>query len=235
MKHLNEYPGSSPIKLWAEDDRPREKLLSKGKSALSNSELLAIILGSGNREESAVDLAKRILDSCDQNLVELSKLGIERLKKFKGIGTVKAISIEAALELGRRRQQSEAKEKAVINGSQSAYHLIKANLQDLNHEEFWVMFLNRANKILSIENISKGGITGTVADSRIIFTRAMELKSTGIILVHNHPSGSLKPSSQDIDLTKKMKAAGQTLDISVLDHLIVSDQGYYSFSDEGML
>jgi DNA repair protein RadC len=235
MKHPKEYPHGSPIKLWAEDDRPREKLLTKGKSALSNSELLAIILASGNKEESAVDLAKRILDSCDHNLIELSKLGIDRLKKFKGIGTVKAISIEAALEFGRRRQQSEAKEKTIIGGSQSAYELIRTHLQDLPHEEFWVMYMNRANKILSIENISKGGITGTVADSRLIFTRALDLKSTGIILVHNHPSGSVKPSSQDIDLTKKMKSAGQTLDISVLDHLIISDHGYFSFADEGMM
>jgi DNA repair protein RadC len=235
MKHQREYPINNPIKLWAEDDRPREKLLTKGKSALSNSELLAIILGSGNREETAVDLAKRILDSCDQNLIELSKLGIDRLKKFKGIGVVKAICIEAALEIGRRRQHAEAKEKAILSGSRSAYDLIRSNLQDLNHEEFWVMYLNRANKLLAMENLSKGGITGTVADSRLIFTRALELKSTGIILVHNHPSGSVKPSNQDIDLTKKIKTASQTLDMTILDHLIITDHGYYSFADEGIL
>ncbi len=235
MKHPQEYPKEGPIRLWAEDDRPREKLLIKGKAALSNSELLAIILASGNKEESAVNLAKRILESCDQNLVELSKLGIEHLKKFKGIGPVKAINIEAALELGRRRQQAEAKEKQIISGSQSAYQLIRAQLQDIPHEEFWALYLNRANKLLRIENISKGGITGTVADGRIIFTRALELKSTGIILVHNHPSGSLKPSSQDMDLTRKMKLAGQSLDIQILDHLIISDQGYYSFADEGTI
>lgn len=235
MKHLREYPTGSPIKLWAEDDRPREKLLSKGKAVLSNSELLAIILGSGNKQETAVDLSKRILESCDQNLVELSLLGLDRLQKFKGIGLVKAICIEAALEFGRRRQQSEAKEKPVITGSNMAYQLVKSHLQDLHHEEFWVLYMNRANKILAMINISKGGITGTVADSRLIFTRALELKSTGIILVHNHPSGSLKPSSQDIDLTKKMKTAGQTLDIAVHDHLIVSDQGYYSFADDGLI
>ncbi len=234
--HSKTYPMSAhSIKCWAEDDRPREKMLNKGKHALSNSELLAIILASGNKEESAVDLAKRILDSCDQNLIELSKLGIERLKKFKGIGMVKAITIEAALELGRRRQQSEAKSKLSINSSKTAYDLLKAQLQDLSHEEFWVLYLNRANKILSSENISKGGIVGTVADRRLIYTRALELKSTGIILAHNHPSGALRPSTEDIDLTKKMKSAGQTLDIAVLDHIIISDQGYFSFADDGLI
>jgi DNA repair protein RadC len=223
------------IKSWAEDDRPREKFLSKGKHSLSNSELLAILLASGNKDESAVDLAKRILDHCDQNLLELAKLGIEGFLKFKGIGMVKAITIEAALELGRRRQHSEAKIKSTVSSSQTAHELLKVHLQDLTHEEFWVMYLNRANKILASENISKGGITGTIADGRLIFTRALEFRSTGIILAHNHPSGSLKPSNQDIDLTKKLKTAGQILDIVVLDHIIVSDQGYFSFADEGLL
>jgi DNA repair protein RadC len=235
MDQHKEYQENHSIKLWAEDDRPREKLLNKGKAVLSNSELIAIILGSGNKDESAVALAKKILNQCDQDLIELSKLGIEQLKKFKGIGTVKAISIVAALELGRRRQQSEVKEKSMITGSSSAYELIKSHLQDLGHEEFWVMYLNRANKLLSMQNISKGGITGTVADSRMIFTRALELKSTGVILVHNHPSGSIRPSVQDIELTKRMKQAGLTLDIPVLDHLIIGDHSYYSFADEGNL
>ncbi|MGB4970054.1 MAG: DNA repair protein RadC [Saprospiraceae bacterium] len=229
------YPENSAIKYWAEDDRPREKLEKKGKSNLSNSELLAIILGSGNRESNAVDLAKKILESCNQNLIELSKLGIHQLKKFKGIGSVKAITIEAALELGRRRQESLAMEKEVISSSGIAYELVRAKLQDLNHEEFWVLYLNRANKKIAMENLSKGGITGTVADSRLIFTKALEIKATGVILVHNHPSGSVKPSTQDIELTKKMKTAGQTLDIGVLDHLIIAEDKYFSFADEGMM
>lgn len=235
MKHPEEYPSQNAIKYWAEDDRPREKLLKKGKTALSNSELLAIILGSGHRNATAVDLAKNILHSCNDNLVELGKLSISKLKSIKGIGTVKAITIEAALELGRRRQECEALDKPMVQGSHSVYELARTKLQDLQHEEFWVLYLNRSHKILAFENISKGGITGTLADGRLIFTRALELKSTEIILMHNHPSGSLKPSQQDIELTRRMKASGITLDIPVLDHLIISEQGYFSFSDEGML
>ncbi|HEX5625321.1 MAG TPA: DNA repair protein RadC [Saprospiraceae bacterium] len=229
------YPSGSPIKYWAEDDKPREKLVSKGKSALSNSELLAIVIGSGYKDENAVELSKKILESCGNNLVELSRLGLSRLRKFKGVGLVKAVTIEAALELGRRRQQAQAHEKQQVHASRTAYDWVKSRLEDLHHEEFWVIYLNRANRILSLENLSKGGISGTVADSRLIFQKALELKSTGIILVHNHPSGSLKPSQQDLDLTRRMKAAGQTLEISVLDHLIIAEDKYFSFADEGLL
>lgn len=223
------------IKHWATDDRPREKLLEKGKSALSHSELLAILIGSGSGGENALDLARNIMDSCKQDLTELSKLGVDRLCKYKGIGKVKALVIEAALELGRRRQESLFQDKQVIVASRQAYDVIRLKMQDLGHEEFWILYLNRANKIMSVENISKGGITGTVADPRLIFSRALDIKACGVILVHNHPSGSTRPSNQDLELTKKLKSAGQLLDIQVMDHLIVTEDTYYSFADEGML
>jgi len=223
------------IKHWATDDRPREKLLEKGKLALSHSELLAILIGSGSGGENALDLARNIMDSCKQDLTELSKLGVDRLCKYKGIGKVKALVIEAALELGRRRQESLFQDKQVIVASRQAYDVIRLKMQDLGHEEFWILYLNRANKIMSVENISKGGITGTVADPRLIFSRALDIKGCGGILVNNHPSGSTRPSNQDLELDKKLKSAGQLLDIQVMDHLIVTEDTYYSFADEGML
>ncbi len=225
----------SSIKALAEDDRPREKLMQKGKLALSHSELLAILIGSGCGGENALDVARIIMDACNQDLSELSKMGIDRLKKYKGIGKVKALLIEAALELGRRRQENLIPEKQIIVASKQAYDLIRLRMQDLSHEEFWVLFLNRANKIISIENASKGGITGTVVDPRLIFRRAIDMKACGLILVHNHPSGSTKPSHQDLELTKKIKSAGQLLDIQVMDHLIVGEDQYLSFADEGIL
>lgn len=223
------------IKTWAEDDRPREKLLLKGKDSLSNSELLAILLRSGSRDESALSLAKRILESCNNNLFELSKIGMDHFKKFKGVGKVKAITILAALEIGKRRQQSEALHRPTIQGSRDAYEMVKYNLEELQHEESWAMFLNRRNAILGIEKMSAGGISGTIMDMRMIYKRAIEHQASGIILVHNHPSGNLKPSSADLDITSKAKSAGTALDIQLLDHLIISEHGYYSFADEGVL
>lgn len=223
------------IKTWAEDDRPREKLLLKGRDSLSNSELLAILLRSGSRDESALSLAKRILESCNNNLFELSKIGMDHFKKFKGVGKVKAITILAALEIGKRRQQSEALHRPTIQGSRDAYEMVKYNLEELQHEESWAMFLNRRNAILGIEKMSAGGISGTIMDMRMIYKRAIEHQASGIILVHNHPSGNLKPSSADMDITSKAKSAGTALDIQLLDHLIISEHGYYSFADEGVL
>ncbi|MBL0235873.1 MAG: DNA repair protein RadC [Saprospiraceae bacterium] len=223
------------IKSWAKDDRPREKLLLKGKDSLSNSELLAILLRSGSKDESALSLAKRILESCNNNLFELSKIGMDHFKKFKGVGKVKAITILAALEIGKRRQQSEALHRPTIQGSRDAYEMVKYNLEELQHEESWAMFLNRRNAILGIEKMSAGGISGTIMDMRMIYKRAIEHQASGIILVHNHPSGNLKPSSADMDITSKAKSAGTALDIQLLDHLIISEHGYYSFADEGVL
>lgn len=224
----------SKILSWAEEDRPREKLLLKGKAALSDAELIAILIGSGTRELSAVDLSKLILQSVNNNLNELAKLSINDLMKFKGIGDAKAISIAAALELGRRRKESETLKKPKVGSSADAYEAIRPYLMDLQHEQFWVLLLNRANEVIRPQQISIGGVSGTVADPKMIFKAALEHLASAIILVHNHPSGNLTPSQADKDLTKKVKEAGRTLDIPVLDHLIFSDNGYFSFADEGI-
>lgn len=228
------YKEVSGIRSWAEEDRPREKLLLKGGSALSDAELIAILIGSGIPGESAVDVAKAILKSTGNNLNELGKLSVKDLMKFKGIGEAKAITIVAALELSKRRRTAEVKEKENITGSKDVYEYFH-HLADLRNEEFWVMYLNRANKIISADKISQGGITGTVADTRLIFKTALDHFACSIILCHNHPSGSLSPSEEDKSLTKKVKQAGQLLDINTLDHLIISDSGYFSFADEGLL
>ncbi|HXH19965.1 MAG TPA: DNA repair protein RadC [Chitinophagales bacterium] len=232
---MEEYKNRLTIKTWAEDDRPREKFIGKGKSSLSSAELIAILISSGSREESAVDLAKRILSSVNNDLNTLAKLSVKELCQFKGMGHAKAISILAALELGARRQQSEALSKDHITDSGSMYQILKPRMADLPHEEFWVVYLNRANKIISIEPVSKGGVTGTVADVKIIFKKAIELLASSIILAHNHPSGNLNPSKSDIDLTKKMKETGNIMEVDVLDHIIVTESSYYSFADEGMM
>ena len=223
------------IKQWAKDDRPREKLLLKGADALSDSELLAILIHNGTREKSAVDLAKEVLKTGKDNLIELGKISIKDLMKIKGIGSAKAITIAAALELGRRRQTTEPLMKTAVSTSNEIANFLQTKLKDFRHEVFAVLFLNRANKINHFEIISEGGITGTVADPRIILKKALEENAVSIILCHNHPSGSLKPSRADEELTFKIKEAAKYLDISVLDHLIVSDAGYYSFADEGIL
>jgi DNA repair protein RadC len=223
------------IKAWAEDDRPREKLLNKGRHTLSDAELIAILIGSGNTEESAVELSKKILSSVNNNLNELAKLTVNELIKFKGIGEAKAISIISALELGRRRNEHDAPQRPSIKTSTDIYNLIRSSMLDLPHEEFWILLLNRANQVIKKELISRGGVAGTVVDSKIIFKSAVEHLASGIVLCHNHPSGNLHPSQEDIQLTKKIKEAGRLLDILILDHIIVTDSAYYSFADEGAL
>ena len=223
------------IKQWAKDDRPREKLLMKGAENLSDSELLAILIVNGTRSKSAIDLAKEILVLSKNNLPELGKLTVKELMKIKGIGEAKAITIVAALEIGRRRQAMNYREKAVMTNSNDVANYLQSLLKDYRHEVFAVLFLNRANKINHFEIVSEGGITGTVADPRVILKKALEEDAVGIILCHNHPSGSLKPSGADQELTRKIKEAAKFFDIKVLDHLIVSDAGFYSFSDEGIL
>lgn len=223
------------IKHWAKDDRPREKLLLNGAENLSNSELLAILIHNGSREKSAVDLAKEVLKLGKDNLSELGRLSIKELMKIKGIGEAKAITIAAALELGRRRQSANPLQKTIISTSRDIADYLQARLKDYRHEVFAVLFLNRANKINHFEIVSEGGITGTVADPRVILRKALEEDAVNIILCHNHPSGSLKPSRADEQLTAKIREAARLLDIAVIDHIIVSETGYYSFADEGLL
>lgn len=228
-------PEKLNIKSWAEEDRPREKLLLKGKNALSDAELIAILIGSGNKTETAVELSKKILASVNNDLNQLAKLNLADLMKFNGIGEAKAISIAAALELGRRRKESTEEKKIKIGSSKNAYEAINDVLSDLPHEEFWVLYLNRKNEIIKRENISKGGVTGTVADGKIIFKNAVNLLASSVILCHNHPSGNLSPSQADIQLTKKMKEIGVIMDTPVIDHIIVGNNNYFSFADENLL
>ncbi|HYF70212.1 MAG TPA: DNA repair protein RadC [Ohtaekwangia sp.] len=223
------------IKHWSPEDRPREKLLLKGKSALSDAELIAILLGTGSSTMSAVDLAKRVLQDADHNLHALGNLTVRDLIKIKGIGEAKAISIVAALELGRRRKEIAPDSKPRISGSRDAFDLLRSSLQDLPHEEFWVMLLNRANRVVRKVQISQGGVAGTVADPKIIFKFALEELASGLILAHNHPSGNLTPSQADTNLTQKLKESGKLLEIQVLDHLIIAGNKYFSFADEGLL
>lgn len=226
---------SFSIKNWNEDDRPREKLMLKGRASLSDAELIAILIGSGSRNESAVSLSQRILASVSNNLSELGRCTLSELMQFKGIGQAKAITIAAALELGRRRRNGEALERKKITSSRSVFEYVQPLLGDLAHEEFWVLFLNNSNKVIKSEQLSKGGITGTIVDVRLAFKQALQLGAVSIILAHNHPSGTLKPSQADIQLTKKIKTAGESLDIKVLDHLIITEKAYFSFADENML
>jgi len=224
-----------PIAAWAEEDRPREKMLLKGRHSLSDAELLAILMGSGSVGESAVALAQRILASVENNLIELAKCTIQDFKQFKGVGEAKAISIAAALELGRRRQASSLRDRPRISSSQDAYQVIAPLLTDLYHEEFWLLLLNKANEVMARKILSTGGMAGTVADVKMVFKMALDTRAAAIIAVHNHPSGNLSPSQADIQLTKKIQDAGKILDLPLLDHLIVSERGYYSFADEGSL
>jgi DNA repair protein RadC len=223
------------IKNWSQDDRPREKLMLKGKTSLSDAELIAILIASGNKEESAVDLSKRILKSVDSNLIELSRLSVANLKKFKGIGEAKAITIVAALELGSRRRGADVMERKSIQSSKDAFEIIKMHFNNESYEQFVMIMLNQSNKIIKTVVISEGGVSGTVVDPKKVFKIAIESNATGIILGHNHPSGSVLPSQQDEKLTEKLVNAGSMLDIKVLDHLIVGDEKYYSFTDEGKL
>lgn len=240
VEHSN-VPAAEPvarlksIKNWAEHDRPREKMLEKGQKALSDAELLAILIGSGSANESAVDLSKRILATVANNLSELSRLEIFELLRFKGIGPAKAINIIAALELGRRRRQSESLQRQTITSSQDAFELMQPIVGDLAYEEFWVITLNRSNKVKRTLCVSEGGVEGTVADPKKIFKMALEDNASGVILCHNHPSGALRPSENDVKITRKCKEAGAFLELPVLDHLIVGHEKYFSFADEGLL
>lgn len=222
------------IKQWSDDDRPREKLLLKGKSILSDAELIAILIGSGSRNESAVDLSKRILNSVE-HLNALGKLSVKQLMVFKGIGEAKAITIIAALELGRRRGQEEQVPQSKISSSKAAFEILKPLISELPHEEFWVLYLSNSNNVIYKSQLSKGGMTGTVVDTRLLFKTALEHHAVAVILAHNHPSGNIRPSDQDKQITKKIKEAGAILDVNVLDHIIVSEFEYFSFADEGLM
>jgi len=222
------------IKEWASEDRPREKLLTKGVSVLSNAELIAILLSTGTKKISAVDLAKYILSSVDNNLYKLGKLSVSDLIKIDGIGEAKAITIIAALELGRRRKDT-VQDINYIKDSKSVFNIFQPKLGDLLHEEFWVLYLNRANKIIGEERISSGGISGTVIDVKIIIKYGIDKLSSGIILVHNHPSGNINPSKNDKEITRKISSASKLMDIITLDHIIIGGDLYFSFADEGMI
>ena len=224
-----------PISSWAEDDRPREKLINKGKAALSDAELIAILIGSGSVNETAVALSKRILSGSQNNLNHLGKLTIAQLIAFKGIGEAKAVAIIAAMELGRRRRTEDALVLSKISSSKTVFEIMQPIIGELPHEEFWILYLNNSNKVIFKSQLSKGGITGTVVDVRIVFKIAIEHNATGIILTHNHPSGTLVASDADKQITRKLKLAGENLDIKVLDHLIIAEQSYFSFADEGLL
>lgn len=228
---------SKPLKIteWSPEDRPREKLLLKGTSALTEAELIAILIGSGTAKTSAVELAKKILLQVNNNLNDLARFTVKDLMRVKGIGEAKAITIVAAIELGRRRKEQDPEEKPKINSSKDAFDHLKGHLMDLPHEEFWVLYLNRSHRILNKKRISEGGVAGTVADPKIIFKLALEELASGVIVAHNHPSGNLTASQSDLDLTRKLKEAGKFLEIQLLDHLIIANQKYFSFADEGLL
>ena len=224
-----------PIRHWSEDDRPREKLMTKGKSALSDAELIAILIGSGSRNETAVGLSQRILSHSGNNLNALGKLSLQQLIAFKGIGEAKAVSIIAAMELGRRRRAEESIELIKINSSRVVFDIMQPIIGELPHEEFWILYLNNSNKVIYKTQLSKGGITGTVVDVRLVFKVAFEHNATGLILCHNHPSGVMVASDADRQITRKIKLAGENLDVKVIDHLIVTEKKYFSFADEGIL
>jgi len=232
---METYINRTPIRNWAEDDRPREKFLLKGRHSLSDAELLALLIGSGTRHDTAVDLAKQILKLSHDNLAELSKLSISDLVAIRGIGTVRAITIIAALEIGRRRNESAVMSREKISRSRDAYEIFRSTMGDLPYEEFWIILLNRANKVLHKCHISEGGVSGTVVDPKKIFKISLDHHACSIILGHNHPSGVVTPSEADTFLTKKICDAGALLDVAVIDHLIIGEDGYYSFADEGLL
>lgn len=223
------------IKMWAEDDRPREKMLLKGRQALSDAELLAILIGSGTAARSALEVAQDILSTADNNLNRMGQMTVHDFKKCKGVGDAKAVTLCAAIELGRRRQIVSGKDRVKITSSVAAYEQLKVEFADLMHEEFYVLYLNRGNFVIEKRQLSKGGMAGTVADGKIIFKTALELNACGLILAHNHPSGNKQPSEQDKRLTRQLKEFGKLVEIEVLDHLIVTNEAYYSFADEGIL
>jgi DNA repair protein RadC len=220
---------------WAVEDRPREKLIQKGSASLSDAELLAILINSGTKDRSAVDLGRELLGIVNNNLNSLGKLTIGDIKKIRGIGTARAVTIAASLELGRRRKMAEAQNVPQIRSSKDVADIFQPLLSDLLHEEFWILFLNRSNKVINRMKLSQGGISGTVTDVRIVMKKAIEYLASGIIVCHNHPSGNLNPSESDSKITQKIKEAGNLMDIQLLDHLIISDKDYYSFADNGLL
>ena len=220
---------------WAVEDRPREKLIQKGTVSLSDAELLAILISSGTKDKSAVDLGRELLAAANNNLNNLGKLTIADLRKIRGIGTARAVTIAASLELGRRRKLAEVQDVAQIRSSKDVADIFQPLLSDLLHEEFWILFLNRSNKVINRMKLSQGGISGTVTDVRIVMKRAIECLASGIIVCHNHPSGNLNPSESDSKITQKIKEAGNLMDIQLLDHLIISEKDYYSFADNGLL
>ncbi len=235
MKKEDPIQEKPSLKNWAEEDRPREKLMQKGIESLSNAELIAILIGSGTKEENAVELSKRILNQNENNLNTLGRLSLKELMKFKGIGEAKAITILAAMELGRRRKHADALERKQIKCSSDAFDFFHPLLCDLSHEEFWVVFMNTNLRIIDKARIGQGGLSATITDVRLIFKSALDRLATGIIIAHNHPSGNCTPSESDIQLTRKIKEAGKTLDISLNDHLIITDKNYYSFADNAIL
>lgn len=232
---MQHKPYSFSIKNWSDDDKPRKKLVQKGTSILSDAELLAILIRIGSKNESAVELSKRILSSTNNNLNELGKLSITQLMQFKGIGEAKAVSIAAALEIGRRRRGEAAQKITKISSSKNVFELLQPKMGELPHEEFWIVFLNNSNTVLHAGQISKGGITGTLVDVRLVLKQSLELGAVGLILAHNHPSGTLRPSEADKQITRKLKVAAEALDIKVLDHIIITQKEYFSFADKGLL
>jgi DNA repair protein RadC len=231
---VNNY-SKQGIKALAVEDRPREKLMNRGISSLTDAELIAILISSGNRKESAVELSHRIMESIHYNLHELGKLNCDELKRFRGIGEVKAVTLIAAMELGRRKNQSEALDNEQIKGSRDAANFLRPEIGDLSHEEFWVLFLNRNNKVTGKQKLSQGGMTGTVIDVRLVLKLALERHATSLIICHNHPSGNLEPSDADKKITRQLKSAAALMEIPVIDHLIITQSGFFSFADEGLL
>lgn len=232
---MEEKVTSFSIKNWADDDKPREKLLQKGSYALSDAELVAILIRSGSQDESAVELGKRILAMADNNLNSLGKFSINQLMRFKGVGEAKAITIVAALEIGRRRRKNGPQKLEVVSNSKTAYEILFPLIGELPHEEFWILYLNNSNRVIHKAQLSKGGITGTLVDARLVFKPALEMGAVGMILAHNHPSGTLKPSVPDKQITAKLQLGAEALDINILDHIIVAQDRYFSFSDQGIL
>jgi DNA repair protein RadC len=232
---MENMPESFSIKTWADDDKPRKKLLLRGRAVLTDAELLAILIGSGSREDSALSLARKILKSANHNLGQLGKITVSQLMKFKGIGEAKAVTIAAALEIGRRRREEVREELRSISGSADAFAVLEPIMSELEHEEFWILYLNNANRVIHRAQLSKGGITGTLVDIRLVLKKALEMGAVGIILAHNHPSGVLKPSEADKAITAKLKKAAEVLDIRVLDHLIVTENAFFSFADQHLI
>ena len=234
-ENSNRYENTIPMRLWAEDDLPSQKLLLKGISTLSDAELLSIIIGSGVSGENSLDIAKKMLSNCGNNLCEFWKYGVSDLQKIKGIGLKRAVKISAMFALARRRNESEVILKDKITQSHQAFELFKALMGDLPYEEFWILLLNRSNRLLKKIRISEGGVSGTVVDPKKVFKLCLDNQACSILLGHNHPSGNIQPSEADTKLTKKLRDCGMMLDVDVLDHIIIGDDRYYSFADDGKM